>query len=679
MQAIAKALRGQDSEQFHEVVRVLDIILRQNAAKQGCLLVRQSFFRNDPRNFVNLGAGVLGCRGFHSSFRATQSGLSLNVDVSTTMIVRPVSVLEFLVENQNVRDPNKIDWKKANKMLKNLRIKASPSNLEYKITGLSEHPCNAQKFSLRQRSGGEGDVQSTEITVHEYFLNYRNIPLNYADFPCVSVGKPRKPTFIPPELCTMVSLQRYTKALSGQQRASLVEKSRQNPRERMGALNHALRTSNYEADPMLRSSGISISSGFVQVDGRVLPAPTLLVGNRDHIFPRNGRWNFNNKVLHVLSSHFVDTLICLFGNMTNMRTVLQKLVEPARIQRWAIVNFSAHCNISSLIRDLIKCGGMKGMSINEPFEVFEENQQCRRAQAPSRVEHMFETMKSRLPGPPQFILCILPERKNSDIYGPWKRKCLSESGIVTQCIAPTKVNDQYLTNVLLKINAKLGGMNSFLSTEQTIPIISDVPTLILGMDVSHGSEGQSDVPSIAAVVSSRQWPLISRYRACVRTQSPKVEMIDNLFKPISNEADTGIIRELLQDFYSSSGGRKPQHIIIFRDGVSESQFSQVLNVELDNIIEACKFLDDQWLPKFSVIVAQKNHHTKFFQACAPENVPPGTVIDNKICHPKNNDFYLCAHAGMIGTSRPTHYQILLDQIGFSADALQELVHNLSYV
>ncbi|KAK6928956.1 Piwi domain, partial [Dillenia turbinata] len=32
-----------------------------------------------------------------------------------------------------------------------------------------------------------------------------------------------------------------------------------------------------------------------------------------------------------------------------------------------------------------------------------------------------------------------------------------------------------------------------------------------------------------------------------------------------------------------------------------------------------------------------------------------------------------------GTSRPTHYQVLVDQIGFSADALQELVHNLSYV
>lgn len=40
------------------------------------------------------------------------------------------------------------------------------------------------------------------------------------------------------------------------------------------------------------------------------------------------------------------------------------------------------------------------------------------------------------------------------IEGPWKRRNLSDLGIVTQCIAPTKINDQYLTNVLLKINAK---------------------------------------------------------------------------------------------------------------------------------------------------------------------------------------------------------------------------------
>lgn len=46
----------------------------------------------------------------------------------------------------------------------------------------------------------------------------------------------------------------------------------------------------------------------------------------------------------------------------------------------------------------------------------------------------------------------------------------------------------------------MGGINSLLSIEHThsIPLISKVPTIIIGMDVSHGSPGR-DVPSIAAV------------------------------------------------------------------------------------------------------------------------------------------------------------------------------------
>ncbi|KAF8724213.1 hypothetical protein HU200_021233 [Digitaria exilis] len=122
-------------------------------------------------------------------------------------------------------------------------------------------------------------------------------------------------------------------------------------------------------------------------------------------------------------------------------------------------------------------------------------------------------------------------------------------------------------------------------------------------------------------------------------------MIDSLFKPRGTD-DDGLIRECLIDFYTSSG-RKPDQIIIFRDGVSESQFTQVLNSELDQIIEACKYFDEKWEPKFTLIVAQKSHHTKFFVPGAPENVPPGTVVDNIVCHPRNYDFYMCSHAGMI--------------------------------
>ncbi|KAF3485792.1 hypothetical protein F2Q69_00052980 [Brassica cretica] len=76
--------------------------------------------------------------------------------------------------------------------------------------------------------------------------------------------------------------------------------------------------------------------------------------------------------------------------------------------------------------------------------------------------------------------------------------------------------------------------------------------------------------------------------------------------------------------------RKPKQIIIFRDGVSESQFNQVLNIVVDQIIKAYQRLGETDVPKFTVNVAQKRHHTKLFQAKGHENVPAGTVVDTRI-------------------------------------------------
>ncbi|KAL6640107.1 hypothetical protein ACP70R_022417 [Stipagrostis hirtigluma subsp. patula] len=670
MSAIGKVIRGEESETSLEVLRVLHIILRQHSAKQGCFLVRRSFFQNNPSNFVDLGGGVLGCRGFHSSFRGTQSGLSVNIDVSTTTIVKAGPVIDFLLSNQKVFHLEGINWQKAKRALKNLRIKTTLANSEFKTIGLSDRNCNEQMFLLKQRNGSNGDCDTVEITVYDYFVKNKGIKLRYSgDIPCISVGKPKRPMYLPMELCELVPLQRYTKALSTLQRAYLVQMSRQKPPERMTVLNDALQHSNYDSDPMLRACGISISSNQVErmalqapmfcefaskcthVEGRVLQAPKMKAGNGEDIFPRNGRWNFTNK----------------------------KLIQTCTVYKWAVVNFSTRCDIHNLIRDLIRNASAKGIEMDQPADVFEENPSMSRAPASRRVDDMFEQIKLKLPGVPKFLLCLLPERKNCEVYGPWKRKCLAEFGIVTQCLAPTIVHDVYLLNLLMKINAKLGGMNSLLQIEESsaIPLVSKVPTIILGMDLSRGHPGQSDRPSIAAVVSSRQWPLISKYRASVHTQSPRLEMMSSLFKPRGSE-DDGLIREALVDFYISSGKRKPDQVIIFRNGVSESQFTQVINMELDQIIEACKFLDEEWFPRFTVIVAQKNHHTKFFLTGSPDNVPPGTVVDNKICHPSNFDFYMCAHAGMIGTSRPTHYHVLYDEIGFCADDMQELVHSLSY-
>ncbi|KAL6599513.1 hypothetical protein ACP70R_045650 [Stipagrostis hirtigluma subsp. patula] len=637
LNSLTSAPGGSESEPAQGALRILDSVVKEQHAKK--------------YNFTDLTGGISGCHVLHSSFHTTIGGLFLNMDVSTTTVVTPGPVIDFLLKNQNIKDINSINWPRAKAILKNIRVCAEFNNKKFKIIGISDLPCHMQRFRMKVHDASN-KVQTVDISVKDFFKSM-HIELAMPSLPCLDVGKPNRPYYLPLELCHIASLQRYANVLSPEQRAILVEISRQKPQERMRVITDALESNRYDCHPVLSACGMKIKKQLSSFAGRVIPTPTLVVGNSEELMPKKARWNYNSK----------------------------KLLDPVRIERWAVVNFSAHCDVRWICEQLINCGRTKGIYIGDPYPLVDEDSESRRYSVIERVDRMFERVEPNR-FRPQFLLCVLPKRKNCEIYGTWKKKNLHELGIATQCIVPFhKMNDQYFTNVLLKINTKLGGMNFKLALEhhQMIPIVSRIPTLILGMCVSHSSPGRADMPSIAGVVGSRRWPLISQYRASVRTQSPKVEMIDSLFKPLENGGDDGIIRELLLDFYQSSQQRKPAHIIIFRDGVSESQFSQVLNVELNQIKKAYQNFEPQNLPKFTVIVARKNRHTKLFRAKSPDNVPPGTVVDSSIVHPRQYDFYMCAHDGQLGTTRPTHYHVLLDEIGFSADDLQKLMLSLSYV
>ena len=63
------------------------------------------------------------------------------------------------------------------------------------------------------------------------------------------------------------------------------------------------------------------------------------------------------------------------------------------------------------------------------------------------------------------------------------------------------MNKQYLANVALKINVKVGGRNTVLvdALSRRIPLVSDKPTIIFGADVTHPLPGEDSCPSIAAV------------------------------------------------------------------------------------------------------------------------------------------------------------------------------------
>ena len=60
------------------------------------------------------------------------------------------------------------------------------------------------------------------------------------------------------------------------------------------------------------------------------------------------------------------------------------------------------------------------------------------------------------------------------------------------------------------------------------------------------------------------------------------------------------------------------------------------------------------------------------------DLPAGTAVDASITHPTENDFYLCSHQGIQGTSRPSYYRCLWDDNNLTADELQTLTYQLCH-
>ena len=316
------------------------------------------------------------------------------------------------------------------------------------------------------------------------------------------------------------------------------------------------------------------------------------------------------------------------------------------------------------------------------------------------MEH-FKTQNKKLD-----LLMIVFPFKAGFLYGKIKQLCDMKYAIVTQCFLKDNVfkppakelNKQTIGNICLKINAKLGGINHVLSAKSK-PALLKRPVMVMGADVSHPApESRGMKPSIAAIVASVE-PKAAGYQVEVRVQdgAQNEEVINDM---------KNVTKNLLLKFHEANKGRKPEKIIMYRDGVSEGQFLTVLASELVAMREACRELEDGYKPEITYIIVQKRHNTRFFPSDNNKykngNALAGTVVDQGINHPTEGDFYLLryrpwisdvslsylsacltcfspSHEGIQGTSRPCHYHVLWDDSDFSADELEVLSYYLCHL
>ncbi|MCO5589016.1 hypothetical protein L7F22_042980 [Adiantum nelumboides] len=650
-------LKGKLVPTPQEHLQALDVLLREHPALH-FIAVSRSFFKSELGS-RQLDGGLVALNGFYQSLRPTENGLQLNIDLSTTAFHASIPVIDFLRQQFRNFDPRsrltdvvRVKVKKALARLK-VQVIHRQTPRRYRISGLSTSPTKDLKFPIE---GGE------EMRVVDYFKLTYNYVIEFPELPCLQV-QANKPSYLPMEVCVICDGQKYGGKLNDRQTTRLRELACVLPRVRETKIRSIMNKNDGPGrGEHVKNFGVQVVSEMTVVNARLLPPPKLRYGDQGkvkEITPSLGSWNLLNSCV----------------------------VEGGNVAYWALISFDQSVNghtaanfVSSLSRRCNELGiQMAEQTVISPVLRRWEDLEMPRLEKNLRFAYDQASQAIRSEGHEtrlQLLVCVMAEKHPA--YGELKRICETQIGIVTQCCLSKHVKQcksQYLANLALKVNAKAGGRNVTLALElpRMCPVFNR-PTIIFGADVTHPSPGDDTGPSIAAVVANIDWPSANRYIARVRAQSHREEIIEYLRE---------MVQELWHEFCEKTRSR-PDRVIMFRDGVSEGQFDEVLQREVVALKEAFEEVGgSDYKPTITWAVVQKRHHTRLFPADdiykdKNNNILPGTVVDSTITHPREFDFFLCSHAGIQGTSRPTHYHVLWDENNFRSDDLQGLVYSLCY-
>jgi eukaryotic translation initiation factor 2C len=271
-------------------------------------------------------------------------------------------------------------------------------------------------------------------------------------------------------------------------------------------------------------------------------------------------------------------------------------------------------------------------------------------------------------------------------------------GVTMAKIGGQPPNRNVLKNVILKINAKLGGTNNRISQEsdrfgdklQSWSKFTNPrePTLWIGVDVTHPSKDESGLESIAAVASNLDIHATQFRGSWALQEGNNIEQVRELQR---------LVFDAVEKFFEANNRKLPHHLVIVRDGLSNSQMVQFGAYEMSKIGAACKEVAQKsgltFTPTITYIVVQKRHGTRFLLSDNQENmegsdpyygryngnVRPGTVVDNTVTGNVYPNFFLCSHKGQLGTSRPAHYTILHNNWNLEMNDWQEAMFLLCHL
>ncbi|KAK2770403.1 piwi domain-containing protein [Colletotrichum kahawae] len=491
--------------------------------------------------------------------------------------------------------------------------------------------------------------------------------------PLLNLGTSSKPMFFPAERCTIIAGQPVQSKLSRDETTAMLDFACRSPFANAISIKRDSAAALGLDELTLKDFGITVDKRLLTVVARELLPPVVTYANDKALHTRSGSWNLGGV----------------------------KFVKPGpKITSWNWVRITEGRNprvstkeVGKSVQKFVEFLNESGVAIDTQAPNTDHEIIVRRPTATEDIRRAFaaiadDTTKAKGTTKGFFLLVILP-KQDTTLYGAVKSLANVHFSFHTICSVDRKFlqnNTQIFANISLKWNLKNSGNNHLV--KDTINIVASVKAMIVGYDVTHPtnmSNDRSTAPSLVGMVASvdrdlGQWPAVAWEQP-----SRQERLGDEL---------TEHFKSRLVLWRQRNQNKLPEFIIIYRDGVSESQFTQVLEIELPMIRKACDQLyPPKQRPKLAIIVSVKRHQTRFYPASdqnmdlKSRNIKNGTVVDRGVTQAHTWDFFLTAHTALKGTARPAHYTVLMDEIfrekygvgAPAADQLEKLTHNLCYL
>ncbi|OXA37659.1 protein argonaute-2 [Folsomia candida] len=676
--------RGKQVVQPQDVIQGLDVALRHPPSMH-FISCNRSFFNPFPQNRHPLDSMLELLHGHYQSLcLGSENTATLNIDLATKAFYKQTPLADFARSVLKLHKDDSLDlvcWDDrtidvVSEALRGKLIKYGTGRCNQKGVYEKYHQFTANGLILRSAENYEFNMTDEKgitrsINIVQYMQKFKNTTIRFPKWPVVHIGNKNMTNYVPLELC-MIITQPYRGKMEPKLTSAMIKGAAIEPVARFKAIDQARKGSKFETSAVMSEFGMSIGQTPIVIrDASVIPPPTVktLASNGAEVNARmtfkEGKWNFKDS-----------------GSEPS-----KKFLKAATLPKWMIFDCDGVLNdeiiAENFIKKLIELGeslGMKGFRIpGKPKPTikcyteatFHPGKIVGTDNKLKRINRAFDIIKKMHY---ELVIVVLPS--DGKDYAFIKAEAEVVFGILTACIKSSNVrdmNNQKIGNYLLKLNSKLSGTN--FSIQQLNELYFKERTMILGADVTHPSPN-SMAPSIAAVTASFNMSCMG-YSMHIQPQKSRQELIKNM---------GDILEKQLTKFFETNRAY-PTRILMFRDGVSEGYFDEVKAEEYAQMRDVCEFTSEKFgIPKIKItfVIVKKRHHTRFQPTNATDgvgkfyNIPPGTVVDTKIVHPSEREFFLNSHVGIQGTSKPTRYHVIHDDTNFTMGDLQKITYYLCY-